>query len=320
VFPRARPDGAALDAVPSLAQDAGERAAIAEAAVKRSTVTGLARASTMTVLALLASPGIVDADATPGAGAGVPAERPIVANPRDVAERLIEDALAARVTADGTVFVGIEIRPDGSVVPREFYGVLADDPRFGPVVRAATAALRFEVPPAWRVARPDGLWAVFWMFQTDGCEADVYVAPQDVTTIRACVRLQDGAVQLGASDVRFDAPGSFARQPRRPTLVDSQVLPYPPSARRNRAEGVMLLRATLDARGRVTATEYVAEPPDPAFRDYVTRWLQTARFDVPAGWNGPANVRIAFGIARRDQCVWTLDRFDGEDVRICTGP
>lgn len=289
--------------------------------METTTVSGRMRTRTtvLPAIALLALCGVAGAQVAP-ARAEASAERPRVANPREVAEQLMGGALAARLTADGTVYASVEIRPDGSVVPREFYGLLANDPRFGPVVRAATSGLRFDVPPSWRTAHPDGLWTTFWMFQTNGCEPDVYVAPRDATTIRACVRLEDGKVVLAASDVRFDAPAAHAPRPPHPTLVESQVLPYPVSARRAGIEGVAVARVRLDERGRVSSVEHLAEPADPAFRDAVAGWLRTARFAVPRGWGArPADVRIAFGIARGDECVWTLDRFDGEDVRICAG-
>ncbi len=298
--------------------------------------TPCAALSTLLLLALAATaagPGA--AAAPPPAAAPLPAavapagsavharaggDRPRVANPREVAEQLTRAALAARVTADGTVFASVEIRPDGSVATREFYGTLANDPRFGPVVRAATSALRFEVPSGWRAAHPDGRWAAFWMFQTNGCEPDVYVAPADVTTIRACMVVEGGRVVLSASDVRFDAAAGAAAGAPRPTIVESQPLPYPSAARKAGSEGVTIVRVTLDERGRVATTEYVAEPSDPAFRPAVARWLVTTRFAAPPGWGSrPAYVRIAFALTRADDCVWTLDRFEGEDVRICGG-
>lgn len=112
------------------------------------------------------------------------------------------------IVLEGSVYAVIEINRNGGVKPIDFYGAPMSDPRAASFVRELTDLMVYAPPSAeWKRRHPDGRWAVFWMFQRDGCEPPTYQSPRDVTAIRVCVRPIDGTLAYQNAAAYVELPG-----------------------------------------------------------------------------------------------------------------
>jgi uncharacterized protein YhfF len=253
--------------------------------------------------------------------------RPRLANDHDVAAAIMRPMMETGFVAEGTVYVGVALTPEGVAVPVETYGGLAANAEFARVLRQAVEKARFVVPAAWSAANPRRSWAMFWAFRADDCRAWSYDAPANVTVVRICVPARDGKIAAGGASYLVDAnvPGLDLRPQPRPE--PGRVIPYPRNARRKRAEGYVAMRLTLDEGGRVAALDVLEDTAGSDFRDWLDDWRSNARFRIPAGWPAAGeprtlDVRVAFGIAPRGagaECAWVLPMFAGIELRVCTG-
>lgn len=112
------------------------------------------------------------------------------------------------IVLEGTVYAVIEINRNGGVKPIDFYGAPMSDPRAATFVRELTDLMVYAPPSAeWKRRHPDGRWAVFWMFQADGCTPPTYLSPPNVTAIRVCVRPIDGKLAYQDAAAHVELPG-----------------------------------------------------------------------------------------------------------------
>ncbi len=247
-------------------------------------------------------------------------------NEFEIADSMVGAVLKSRRVVEGTAFVGVRVAANGTVTVADAYGAPMNDPAIATLIRDVTSRIQFLPDGPWEAARPDRLWAVFWMFQTNGCEPRIYTPPPDVTAIRVCLRLYDDWPR-NRSVVRFEgnpplvevpAPADGAPELDARTLLK---LPYPLDALRAGKQGVVIVRGTLDSKGRISKVELLADTAGPLFRPTVQAMLQPMVFE-PRGASVEGRevyVRLAFrrALAIGRGCVDTQTPFSGTAIEIC---
>jgi hypothetical protein len=247
-------------------------------------------------------------------------------NEFEIADAIVAAILKSHREVDGTAFVGVRVAANGTVTPGVMYGTTTNDPVVAALIRDVTAHIQFLPDGPWEAAHPDRTWAVFWMFQTNGCEPKIYTAPRDVTAIRVCLKPYDDW-PTNRNAVLFEGNPPLVELPvpadGLPELVPRslQRLPYPTDALRARRQGVVIVRGTLDGTGRIAKVEMLADTAGPLFRPTVQAMLLPMVFEsrgTPVEGR-EVYVRIEFRrvLAFGRGCVDTRTPFPGTSITIC---
>lgn len=285
-------------------------------------IAGVLVALALTAVLACAPPAV--RAATDPLGASAPATTPTVrlANERDVLDALVRTMLASGLVADGTVFAGVRLLPDGRVSELlDFHGGAYRASReLAQLLHEATARARFTSAegPLPRT------WAVFWVLQPDGCRPWTYDAPARATVIRVCIDVRDGRANpwgtyylVDALPLPLTAPDSTVKfETRRPP-------PYPRGALRRGETAELVVRLTVDDAERIVAHEVVQNTGGADFVRWARDWTRALTVDVPAGFVPAGGVRafdvgVAFQIAQpgASECVFVLPDVPGLTTRI----
>lgn len=210
------------------------------------------------------------------------ADAPQLVESEAVAADVLKALTNARTAPNGTVFAGVRIQPDGSVATGPMYGAPVRDERFATILRGMTERLRFR--PTGGGART---WAVYWMFQSNGCEPPIYDVPADVTPIRVCLAVSDGTLIAPRSAVWFgrlaELRAGHDEEARVPKLRDG---PASGAVRdlEGRVVGRAILALTLDREGTPTRVEFPQSFGGEKVRAALTEWANGTRWKVPTSW------------------------------------
>lgn len=226
---------------------------------------------------------------------------PQLADPRAAEAQVLTALTNARQAPDGTVFMGVRISNDGSVAVGPVYGAPVRDDRFATILRIAAEQLRFQ-PGAPRE------WAIYWMFQSNGCEPAIYDVPPDVTPIRVCLAVAGGTLIAPRSAVWF---GSLAEL--RAGHGDGATMPklkadLPPASVRaleGRVAGRAILALTLTRDGHVTQVELPQSFGGDDVRTALREWALASQWKVPGSWwNAHADrvLYVWYEFAISDEC------------------
>lgn len=210
---------------------------------------------------------------------------PVVLNRREVAVPLVQKLFAAGLVPDGTLFVAVHVNDDGTLVPGAAYGILNGNADVERAVRAATAAIQVSTPPEWLAANPERRWAVFWMFQNDGCRSPIYAAPNGVVSARVCLLLDGRKLDRDGSIVNFGFADGDSTGPEYPRVRfgGRTALTWPDGARARGIDGRAVVRAIIGPQDKSARTEVVSSSPDASFAAAAEAFIRRAGIDRGPG-------------------------------------
>lgn len=177
----------------------------------------------------------------------------VVGNVAESTQAVLRALKDARVLPQGTVYTNVTLDDDGRARLGDLFGSLQLDELATDIVRAATPALRFAMPSDWLSPLTRRAWAVFWAFQNEECQEQVFDVPRDVTLIRVCANRSDS--RYPKVRVRFE-PNVHATTVQPKTLMPMECK-YPTSARARGESGATNILLRVDAAGSARALRTV---------------------------------------------------------------
>lgn len=174
---------------------------------------------------------------------------PALDNASFITVEVLDALLKNGVALDGTVYAAIRITETGTK-GEAYYGAPMSDPRAAAFVRGVTEALRFAPSAEWLQRHQNRRWAVFWMFQRNGCEPPIYDYPRDATAIRVCLDVRDGKFDPSKTRVSFELPQDAFIVDEIVQAEPREVCFYPYNDRTAGVEGTTLLLVHVDVKGK----------------------------------------------------------------------